>query len=280
MNTLSKKSLIASGVITVTILASVFLPNYFVYIVLSQFLSIVVLWKYFFDVPFTRKGVIEKSKFLILPIIFNFGALYLITIFFQSFVKIAFTLVFVGANYYLWVSLRKVHNLSDRAAIFHRNVLIVLSFMSIFLGSTALFRVFMSLGATGNRIFFQLLLVILTFALFYAISFFLAWENGADENLAKLKPYTLVSSLLGAEVAWVSSIWIVNYPVISTQEKASLGGTPLPAILLTIVFYFLWGIVFHKMDKSLTRRVLTEYFVLTIMFIAVLLMTAKWLPSL
>lgn len=280
MNTLSRKSLIASGVMAAALLASILLPNYFVYIVIFQAVTIIALWKYVFDVPLNKAGVFEKAKFLILPLVFNFGALYLTTVFFQSAMKAILTLFIVGANYYLWVSLRKVYNLSDRAAIFHRNVLIVLSFMSIFLGSTALFRLFMLLGTASSRLLFQLLLVIMIYALFFAVSYFLAWENGADDDMAKLKPYIYVSSLLGAEIAWISSVWIINYPVISTQEKASLGGTPLPAVMLTIVFYFLWGLVFHKMDKSLTRRVLTEYFILTVMFIAVLLITARWLPNL
>jgi hypothetical protein len=280
MNPLTKKSIFASSVIAATLVASIVLPTYFVYVVVLQLLAIIVVWKFFFEVSWKREVIIEKAKFLILPLVFNFGSLYLSTIFFQSFIKIFFDILVIGANFYLWTSLRKVHNLSDRAAIFHRNILIVISFMSIFLGSTALFRLFMLFGTTGSSLFFQLILIILIYALFYGISYFLAWENGADEDMKKLKPYILVISLLGAEVAWISSVWVVNYPVISTQEKANLGGTPLPAILLTIVFYFLWGIVFHKMDKSLSRRVLTEYFVLTLMFIAILLVTAKWLPSL
>ncbi len=280
MNPLTKKSIYAVSAIAVTLVAAILAPNYFIYIVAAQAIIILVIWKFFFEVILNQETIAEKAKFLILPLIFNFGSLYLQTIFFQSFIKIVFTVLVILANFYLWISLRKVHNLSDRAAIFHRNVLIVISFMSIFLGSTALFRLFMLFGSTGSRLFFQLILIILIYALFYGISYFLAWENGANEDMKKLNPYILVTSLLGAEVAWVSSIWIVNYPVISTQEKASLGGTPLPAILLTIVFYFLWGLVFHKMDKSLTRRVLTEYFVLTLMFIAVLLTTARWLPSL
>jgi hypothetical protein len=280
MDSLTKNSLYISGVMAVTFIASIFLPNYFVYIVALQVVAIIAIWKLFLGVTWTRDVVIEKAKFLILPLVFNLGSLYFITVLFQDFVKVVFAILVVGANYYLWKSLRKVHNLSDRTAIFHRNVLIVISFMSIFFGSTVLFRLFMLFATASNRLFLQLILIILIYALFYGISFFLAWENGADEDVKKLRPYILVTSLLGAEVAWISSLWIVNYPVISTQEKASLGGTPLPAILLTIVFYFLWGLVFHKMDKSLTRRVLTEYFVLTVIFIAILLVTAKWLPNL
>ncbi len=280
MNTLSKRSLLASSLMAVSLLASIFLPDIFIYIVVFQIISVLALWKYIFEVPLNREGILSKIKFLILPLVFNFGALYLTTIFFQDFAKGILAIIIFAANYYLWISLRKAHNLSDRAAILHRNVLIVISFLSIFLGSTIIFRLYMLLGITGSKAIYQLLLVVLVYILFYIISYFLAWENGADEDMPKLKPYIYASSLLASEIAWISSFWIVNYPVISTQEKANLGGTPLPAILLTIVFYFLWGIVFHKMDRSLTRRVLTEYFVLTLIFITILLITAKWLPSL
>jgi hypothetical protein len=122
------------------------------------------------------------------------------------------------------------------------------------------------------------MLVISIFLLFYLVSSFLTWENGADEDIKKLRPYNIVNSLLGAEVAWISSLWIVNYPVMAISEKANLGATPLPATLLTIIFYFLWGIIFHKLDGSLTRRVLSEYTLIAFLFIAVLLATARWLP--
>lgn len=280
MSNLLKKSIISSGIIGIIFVSSLILSNYFVYITIAMMLAVIWVWKYVFDVKLKPKILFEKSRFLVLPMIFNVGALYLTTIFFQTFAKSVIVFLVILANYFLWISLRKVHNLTDKAAILHRNILIILSFMSVFLGSTTIFRLFVLLSTTNNHMIYQSLLVGLTFLLFYLISSFLIWENGADEDVIKLRPYVVATSLLGAEIAWVSSIWIVNYPVITIQEKANLGGTPLPAILLTIVFYFLWGIIFHKLDNSLTRRVLTEYILITVIFILVLLATARWLPTL
>lgn len=278
MNKLTIKSLYSTATIGVSYLFALVFPSLFVYAVILMAISNIIVWKFFFDIELKPQSIVDKSIFLILPMIFNVGSLYLTTIFFQTFLKVAVSLIFVGANYFLWLSLRKVHNLSDRAAIFHRNILIVISFMSVFLGSTTIFRLYMLLSTSANLLIYQAILVVLVFLLFYLISSFLTWENGADEDVKKLKPYNIVNSLLGAEVAWISSLWIVNYPVIAVQEKANLGGTPLPAILLTIVFYFLWGIIFHKLDHSLTRRVLTEYIFIAALFILVLLVTARWLP--
>jgi hypothetical protein len=279
MTKLAKKSLFSSAAVGISFLAALVFPNYFFYCGLFLTASLIAIWKVIFEVPYSVDAAREKLRFLVLPMIFNIGALYLTSIFFQTFAKALIALAVVVTNYFMWIALRKVHNLTDRAAIFHRNILIVISFVSVFLGSTTIFRLFMLFSTSTNRSFYQLLLVLLVFLLFYLISSFLTWENGADDDVRKLRPYNIVNSLLGAEVAWVSSIWIVNYPVFAVAEKANLGGTPLPAILLTIVFYFLWGIIFHKLDGSLTRRVLTEYIIISAVFIAVLLISARWLPT-
>lgn len=280
MTTLSKKSIFCSAITGLVYLAAILFPSYFIYEILSLIILTIIMWKFYFDVNLSLSGFREKFKFLILPLVFNTGALYLTTIFFQTFAKVVILVLVIGVNYFLWVALRKVHNLSDRAAILHRNILIVISFLSVFLGSTTIFRLYMLLSTSSNRSLYQSILVALVFLLFYLISSFLTWENGAVDDTAKLRPYNVVNSLLGAEVAWIASLWIVNYPVISISEKANLGATPLPAILLTIVFYFLWGIIFHKLDGTLTRRVLTEYILITIIFVMVLLVTARWLPNL
>jgi len=278
MSDLAKKSIIATALLGVIYAAAIIMPSSFSYITVAMILLVLLIWKFYFNVAFTLSAAWEKAKFLIIPMIFNVGALYLTTLFFQTFAKVIIVVLVTLTNYFLWVALRKVHNLSDRAAILHRNILIVLSFVSVFLGSATIFRLFILFSTSESRMYFQMLLTVLIFILFYIVSYFLTWENAADEDLVKLRPYNIVNSLLGAEIAWVSSIWIVNYPVISVAEKANLGATPLPAILLTIVFYFLWGIIFHKLDRSLTRRVLTEYVLVTFVFVLVLLVTARWLP--
>ena len=280
MNKIAQKSLISSLVIAVPYILVIFSPNIFMYAMFLLIVSIVIAWAYTFGVRFKLASLREKLKFLILPLIFNIGAVYLTTIFFQDFVKIIIAAIVAIANYFLWTSLAKVYNLTSRVALFHRNILIVISFMTVFLGSTTVFRLYMLFSTSKSIVYFQLLLTLLIFGLFYSISSFLTRVNGADEDVKKLRPYNVVNSLLGAEIAWVGSLWIINYPVIAIQEKANLGGTPLPAILLTIIFYFLWGIIFHKLDKSLTRRVLTEYIFVAILFISVLLATARWLPTL
>lgn len=279
MNKLIKNSLICSGALAIVFTFALLQPTYFIFVVVALVLTVLISWKYIFEVEFKLGSISEKARFLILPIIFNLGSLYLTTLFFQPFAKTIISVLVIATNYFLWISLRKVHNLSDRAAILHRNILIVIAFLSVYLGTTTVFRLYMLLSTQVNRAIYQSLLVLLIFGLFYIISSFLTWENGAIEDQKKLRPYNVVNSLLGAEVAWISSIWIINYPVIAISEKANLGGTPLPAILLTIVFYFLWGIIFHKLDRSLTRRVLSEYIFIAVIFIAVLLVTAKWLPT-
>jgi hypothetical protein len=119
--------------------------------------------------------------------------------------------------------------------------------------------------------------VVMTGLIFYAVSYFLSFENGVEPKAAA--PYLLTMSILASEMALISLVWIVNYPVYTVTERGNLSGLPLPAILLTIVFYFVWGVFSHKIDKSLTRRVIIEYVLLTLVFVFVLLFTAKWIPA-
>lgn len=276
MNKITFRSLISSGIIGVLFVISIYNIDFFRYLLIVTFVITLGLAFYVLELDFTKENLLNKIRFMAIPALINVGGIYFISTFFQLSLKLVFAIIFVIINYYLWTSLKKVFNLRERAALFYRNLLITLTFLAVFLGISGVFRVYVNISLLSQNNIYQMVLVLLTFVITYYASSFMASENGAD--MTKFREYNLVNAVICSEIAWVSSFWIVNYPVVGNIEKSYIGGTPLPALLISIIFYFIWGIISHKVDRSLDRKILNEYILITIIFIFVLFLSARWLP--
>lgn len=276
MNDIQIKSLIITSILGVEFLACAFLPEFFNYFFPVIMLTLTGGLAYLIDVKKEKEDIIAKAKFFILPLLFNFGALLLIAIYSSVYVRIIYSLLACLVNYLLLVALKRVQNLEEKSAIFQRNILISAGFLTLLLSLSAVFRSYVFLSTSKVFTLPVSFVVIAVGLIYYFLLYFLSWENGLD--MKKILPYNLAATLLSAEITLVGVIWIVNYPVFSSAEKANLSGFPLPAVFLVIVFYFIWGLISHKSDKSLTRRVLTEYVIISVLFLSILLATAKWLP--
>ncbi len=276
MKQITKNSIIAVSVISVVYIFNFIRPELIVFSVTSALVMVAVCAKYFFNMQLNRDSLFTNFKFLMMPLLFNVSALSYISFVYIGIGRLVLTLLAIIANFYLFISLRKVRNLADRAALLYRNVLIVISFFTVFLSTSMLFRLLMSVSERGTINYVRAAIVLAVFGLIYFVTYFLTWEKGALES--KDRAYGVISAFLCAQMAWVGSIWSINYPVLGTTEKATLGGTPIAAIVITLTYYFLWGMISHKLDQNLTRKVLTEYLLFTIMFFVILFVTAKWLP--
>ncbi len=276
MDKLVLKSLISSGLVGSIFLVSVLNLDFFRYFILIVFVITLGLGFFVLDLKPTLANTKKALKYLMVPVLVNTGGIYFISTLFQDVLKLALVAVFVLVNYFLWISLRKVYNLRERAALFYRNLLISLTFLAVFLGLSGVFRLYIGVSLSEQKNFYQALVIIITFVITYYGSSFMASENGAD--MVKFREYNLVNALVCSELAWISSFWVVNYPVIGNTEKSAIGGTPLPALLISIIFYFIWGVISHKVDRTLDRKILNEYIFITFVFILVLFLSARWLP--
>jgi hypothetical protein len=277
MNTLQKRALIVSFLLAFQYWALIQFQNSLIILMLTMPITLVVGVTYILCFKIMKSEILINLKFLLLPALFNFGAIFYIRYMGQNQLVYVLAILVFLVNFYLFIALKKVFNLTDRAAVFQRNIIISVSFLSLFLSISAIYHFFVFYSADSAFRIPLILVVAVVGLIFYSVSYFLAWENGID--LKKYRPYNLVISLLAAEVAWVSSNWIVNYPTFSTYEKANFGGTPLPSVILVIMFYFVWGIISHKASRTLTKNVMFEYLILTIMFLTVLFVSTKWLPQ-
>lgn len=274
MNEIYKKSLIFSIILGIEYFLMARIGEAFIYVSLAVLFSIVFYSLNFFKISKNNK---ENYKFLILPLLFNVGASYYLSIINISPVRLLLGAAIVIGNFYLFVALKKVQNLQEKAAVFYRNLIISLSFITLLLTLSAIFKTYVFLSTSILYDFLPILVVLSVSGIFYFLSYFLAWEYGI--NTKKFMPYNLVGTLLFGELSLIGLIWVVNYPVFASSQRASLGGLPIHAILLTVVFYLIWGIISHKMDRSLTRKVMTEYLGISILFILILLATTQWLPN-
>jgi hypothetical protein len=117
----------------------------------------------------------------------------------------------------------------------------------------------------------QILSIILVFAVVFIICEFLFEIQGYERPVL----YSLVISFMVTQIVWLSSFWIVSYP---QTEKATNIGVPLPAILAAVYFYLFWGISHHRLEGTLSRRILWEYTIIAFFFTVILVLTAQWLP--
>ncbi len=274
MNTITRNSIIAVTMFSVVYIFNFLRPELIVYSVAAFIVLLLASSKFLFGLTLERDSLITNGKFVLLPLIFNISALSYISYLYTDVSRLLLTSLGILSNFYLLVALRRVRNLGERAAIFYRNVLIMMTFLSVFMSSAMLFRLLMATSSFAYIAFVRTAVVLTIFLLIYFSTYFLSWEKGALET--KDRAYGLVAAFLVAQVAWVSSIWSINYPVLGVTERATLGGTPIGAIIITLTFYFLWGIISHKLDKNLNRKVLTEYILFTAVFFFILLATAKW----
>jgi len=277
MNINQKKSIAFALVIFILQLMVVQSPGLLLIGLLLIVLTLIASLRYFFKFEYKLKNLLSEIRLIVLPLLFNIGG----TLYIQSLsivsLKYVVLVVFAAMNYYLFIALMRVNNLGERAAKSQRNLLVSVGIMSVFFNLSSLYKLYITNSVSSDIGFPLILVIFLTGGIFLLISYFLAWENGINQK--KFLPYNLVIALLGMEVAWVSSVWIINYPVYSNYEKASLLGVPLPAIILSIIFYFTWGVVSHKADKSLTKNVIIEYTVFAILFLIILFVSARWLPQ-
>jgi len=277
MKPITKNSIIAVSVISVVYIFNLIRPDQIIYAIAAAVVMVVICAKYLFDTSISRSSIVADAKFLLMPLLFNISALSYISYIYVGLGRFLLTFLAIVSNFYLFTSLRKLRNLGEKAAIFYRNILVVISFFTVFMASSMTFRLFMTVTDKNLLDVYRAIVVVAIFALIYFVTYFLTWEKGALET--KDRAYGLISAFLCAEVVWITSIWLINYPVIGITEKAALGGTPIAAIVVTITYYFLWGMISHKLDNNLTRKVLTEYLTFTILFLLVLFVTAKWLPT-
>lgn len=152
-------------------------------------------------------------------------------------------------------------------SLFLRNLVSLAAILGIFFSISSVLRWIL---VTDNR-FSQVVIILITFLSTFIISEFLFEVQGFEKSLL----YSLALSFGLSQIVWISAFWLVSYP---QSIRITNIGIPLPAIVGAVFFYLFWGLSHHRLEQTLTRRIVWEYILIAGIFLAILLTTAKWLP--
>lgn len=260
------RSLISASVVFIGLLLPLRLPQYF-WIIVALIAALAALFTFW---VFGEKPNIARLKedwFTVLFVgIFVFSAglfAYLVpNIFVQALILGA---TGVGLYFTYLVASRLKRNYVP--SLFLRNVVSLVSILGVFFAvSDALkWQLIYSDRMT------QIASIVCIYISVFIISEFMFEVQGIESSIL----YSLVLSFAVMQIAWLSSFWLISYP---ESIRITNVGVPLPAILSTIYFYMFWGLTHHRLDDSLTKKIVWEYIVISSAFTAILLATAQWMP--
>lgn len=151
---------------------------------------------------------------------------------------------------------------------FLRNVIAMASILALFFAASDASKWMMS----NQSLTVQLAAIVLVFVVTFIICEFMFEIQGYDRPVL----YSLIIAFLISQIMTISSFWIITYP--QTREATNIG-VPLPAVFAAVYFYFFWGVSHHRLEGTLTRRILWEYTFIGLLFMLVLIFTAQWLPQ-
>lgn len=174
------------------------------------------------------------------------------------------TVIFLYFTYLVASRLKRNYTPS----LFLRNIISVAAMLGILFSISDLLR-WVSVSSTRLS---QIAAIALIFCSVFIISEFLFETQGFEKSIL----YSLSLSLVLSQVVWISSFWLVNYPY---SEKVSNIGVPLPAILGAVIFYLFWGLSHHRIEGTLSKRVMWEYVLISCVFVFILFVTTRWLPT-
>ncbi|MBU0647865.1 hypothetical protein KJ855_01665 [Patescibacteria group bacterium] len=104
----------------------------------------------------------------------------------------------------------------------------------------------------------MVIVVFLSFSIFYSI----LWASGLERSAVIL--YTVLLGLLVSEIFLVISFWPVD--------------PSAKSMVLVVAMYIFWGLFSNWIERVLTLRVLMEYLLIGMVLMALVLLTASWLP--
>lgn len=220
---------------------------------------------------FNIKMIRRKWDYYILPTLHVIGVFFFISFFVNPLVKFFIVLLFGISMYVIHQSLSSCLKKDIALPIESRNVLTILSMVTIFFCSVLIFN-FYSYWEAG-----PLVLALLHFIVIYGINHFLLKQMLVAPNLYS-SLYNFIISLVVAETAFVLNYWSVNYPGYNPNKLFAHLGVPVGSMMVLIVYYCLWGLTYYLIEGRLTKKVMYEYLLISFIAFVFVLLTTRWIP--
>lgn len=154
-----------------------------------------------------------------------------------------------------------------------KNALNLSVLFTVFLGSNLLTNIAIAVEKETGEIIVVLVNVAL-FTFVYLISFY----NFTKNKVAKkwVKTYSVVLALILSETSLIAGFYLERYPSIYKVESTSNMSIVTLPLFLVIIYYMLYGLMIHKVEKRLTSRVLMEYVGISAVIMLTLFITIRW----
>lgn len=214
----------------------------------------------------SKEKIINGLHFFALPIFYFLGVFFFLSLIKVRVLQIVAITLYSVSNVFLLRSIRRIKRSRENPLVVSRNIISLIGLITIFLVETDI---------VNAMILFKLPIYLGMAAVFtsvWAISYFLYWQYRDIENDSTIF-ITLISFVM-AEIFWAGNFWITSYP---TFEIGTLG-VPVLSITSTVVYYCFWGIAHHKLENGLTKKILLEYIMISLLILSIILFTSNWLP--
>jgi hypothetical protein len=260
------RSLISASFVFLGLLIPLRLANYFWYIITAVAIigALLVFWV-FAEYPSLKR--LKEDWFTIVFIFFFVMAIGVFGYLVPHPIVQALILGSAGIFVYFLYMVASRLKRNYIPSLFLRNIVTLASILGVFFSIASVQK---WIFATDTRLP-QIAVVLITFVSVFIISEFLFEVQGFEKSLL----YSLALSFALSQIVWISSFWLISYP---QSERITNIGVPLPAIVGAVFYYLLWGISHHRLEQTLTRRIVWEYILIAGMFITIIFVTAKWLP--
>lgn len=174
---------------------------------------------------------------------------------------------YAGLRYLIWM-LRK-----ETAGQIQKNALNLSALFIVFLGANLNANIAMiaekSIGGFA---------VVLANALLFVSVYLLARYSFVKNRIAKkwARAYSLVLALVLSETALLSGFYLERYPSIYKTENVSDMSIATLPLFLVVIYYMLYGLMMHKLEKRMAPRILMEYIGISAVIMVTLFVTIKW----
>jgi len=215
---------------------------------------------------FNFKRTKDQAIYYAVPILLFLSTTFFLTVIKSLALQIGALVFYLILSLGLIKSMQRILKRREEDPIASRNFISMASLIIVFLSLADLINIY---------IFYQLpkfIFLGLVFAVIFLITVFLfkIYDLFSKKNLI----YVFLAAFSTMEIVWAGSFWLVNY------SKSKLGeiGVPFLSIATLVFYYSFWGIVHHKMTNTLTKKVLTEYALVSGLILLILFITTNWLP--
>lgn len=268
INILKNKGFILAATVFFELWSLLIFPYLFWHLLVFLFLTLILGLKIYCDLNWQE--LLRNTLFLTLPTFFILGVAFFIFTSLNRVFQALFIVLASALVYFLLKAIKFTMERGEPILLSVRNLFFSVTLLTTFLISVIIINLqfFLPIGLSFVLVSLFLVVFILTISLI--------WQSKmlSRESLV----YITAIGLIEIEVVFATSFWNVNYPPNSFKSSFGIWGIPLSALIFTITYYFLWGISFHKLKGSLTKRIILEYSIISGTLLLILLLTSRWLP--